>query len=134
MSEPLIVCFDGVCHVCSWWVQFLAPRDKAGRFRFAALQSETGQALLKKHGLATSDFDTMLVVQGERVYLRSDAILRVLKGMPWYWAWQGYLASIVPRFIRDVFYRWFARNRYKWFGKKEVCMMPTPELKAKFLP
>ncbi len=132
-TNPIIVCFDGVCNVCSAWVTFLVPRDKKGRFLFAALQSEAGQRLLKKHNLPTTEFETMLVVEGERVYFRSDAILRVLKGLPWYWSWQGYLMMLVPRFIRDAFYRWFARNRYRWFGQKEQCMLPTPEIKARFL-
>lgn len=133
-SSPIIVCFDGVCNVCSRWVTFLVPRDLNGRFKFAALQSQTGEAILKKYGLSTTDFDSMLVVEGERVYFRSDAILRVLKGLPWYWSWQGYLGMLVPRFMRDAFYRWFARNRYRWFGKKEQCMIPTPDIKARFLP
>lgn len=132
--EPVIVCFDGVCNVCSWWVTFLVPKDRKGVFRFAALQSETGQRLLQKYGLSPTDFESMLVVEGERTYFKSDAIIRVLIGLPWYWSWQGYTLKLIPRFIRDAFYGWFARNRYRWFGKKEQCMLPTPEIRSRFLP
>jgi len=119
------VLFDGVCNFCSGSVQFIVKRDKKGLFRFAPLQSETG----KKYA---TEPESILLVDGDRVYARSDAALRIAKHLrfPWMLAW---IFIVVPRFLRDAIYKFIARNRYKWFGKKEVCMVPTPELRARFI-
>lgn len=128
---PPIILFDGVCNLCNSSVQFIIKRDKAAKFRYASLQSETGRKILEQFHLPVDTFNSFVLYQDDKIYTRSTAALRVfsqLKG----WKWVGAL-SYVPRFIRDGVYNLVARNRYRWFGKKDVCMIPTPELKSRFL-
>jgi len=130
----VIVLFDGVCNFCSASVQFMIARDPEARLKFAALQSEVGKKILKEHGMPEfeGDPDSILLVDGEHVYSESTAGLRIAKVLrfPWPILW---LSIIVPRFIRDFVYRFIAKRRYKWFGRKESCLVPTPELRARFL-
>ncbi len=131
-SQKSIILFDGVCNLCNNSVQFVIKHDERGKFKFAALQSETGQALLKQYGLPQTGFDSFVLVQSEKVYLKSTAALYVAKQL------DGPVKSlfgfiIVPAFIRNAVYNLIAKNRYKWFGKKDHCMIPTPALKARFL-
>ncbi len=127
-----VVLFDGVCNLCNKSVQFIIRRDKRDRFRFAPLQGKTGQALLSRHGLPADSFNSFILAEGDKIYTHSTGALRMLKelGFPWSMA---YAFIIVPRFIRDGVYRAVARNRYRWFGRQESCMIPTPALKKKFL-
>lgn len=129
-----IVLFDGVCNLCSGSVQFMLKRDRHEHFRYASLQSDAGKALLREHGVAVPEGDpsSIVVIDDGRVFDRSSAALRVARhlGMPW--VMMGVFA-IVPRFVRDVVYDFVARNRYQWFGKTDQCMVPTPELRARFL-
>lgn len=124
--------FDGVCNLCNGSVQFIVRHDPAGRFRFASLQSEAGQALLRRHGMDPGDLFSVILVEDGRVYSRSDAALRIARGLSGGWRAAGAL-RVVPRPLRDLVYGWVARNRYRWFGKQEACMIPTPELRARFL-
>ena len=130
-TKPVLL-FDGVCNLCNGTVQFVIKRDPEAKFRFAALQSEVGQALLKKFELPQDDYDSFVFVEGERFYLRSTAALKVLKGLRGLWPLL-YGLVIIPRPIRDFFYNWIAKNRYRWFGKKDQCMIPTPDLQKRFL-
>lgn len=127
-----VLLFDGVCNLCHASVQWVLTHDPEGRFRFAALQSEAGQALLARFGLAQENFDTVVLVDGERVFTRSDAALEVLRraGSPWSWL---RILVWIPRPLRDAAYNWIARNRYRWFGRQPVCWLPQPEWKARFL-
>jgi len=130
MDKPVIL-FDGVCNLCSRSVQFILKRDKEKKFLFASLQSNYGQELLKKFNLSTDTFNSFILYQDEKIHTRSTAALRMfqqLKG----WKWVKIL-RLVPKFIRDGVYNLIARNRYKWFGKKDECWLPTPDLKARFL-
>ncbi len=127
-----IILFDGVCNLCNSSVQFVIKRDKKAKFKFASLQSESGQALLKKFNLPTNDFNSFVYIHGERCYLRSSALLRVLKELGGGWKLL-YAFIIVPKFIRDFFYNIIAKSRYSLFGKQNSCMIPTPELKSRFL-
>jgi len=118
-------------------VQFILKRDVNGRFRFASLQSEFAETLLKRHGADSRDLDTFYVVidygqPGERVLMRSDAILHVVKTLGGIWALAG-VGRILPRGLRDGMYKLVARNRYRVFGKHESCMLPAPEHRGKFL-
>ena len=130
-SNPVIL-FDGVCNLCNRSVQLIIKHDPAAKFLFASLQSETGQQLLQQYHLQPNDLNSFILIQDDKVYNRSSGALRVagqIKG-----AWKLlYAFMIVPKFIRDAVYNWIARNRYKWFGKKNACMVPGPELKARFL-
>ncbi len=124
--------FDGVCNLCSTAVQFIIKQDKKARFRFASLQSETGQQLLQKFNLPTDDITTMVLIEGDKYYTHSTAGLRNALHLGGLWQLlYGFI--IVPKPIRDAVYNWIARNRYRWFGQSEACMIPTPELKARFL-
>jgi predicted DCC family thiol-disulfide oxidoreductase YuxK len=127
-----IVLFDGVCNLCSSSVQFIIKRDKKNIFRFASLQSEIGQTLLKKNNLSTTELDSFVLVQNGKVYNKSTGALMVAKQLD---GASRFLYSfiIIPTFIRDAVYTFIGSNRYKWFGKKETCWLPTPELRSKFL-
>jgi predicted DCC family thiol-disulfide oxidoreductase YuxK len=127
-----IVLFDGVCNLCNGAVQFIINRDREGRFSFASLQSAVGQAQLRQFGLSTNAFDTFVLVEGGKAYTRSTAALRIARRLPGAWRLL-YGLVIVPRPLRDWVYGLVARNRYRLFGRRDSCMMPTPELKAKFL-
>ena len=127
-----IVLFDGVCNLCNGAVQFIINRDPEGRFAFASLQSAAGQAYLRQFGLSTDAFDTFVLVEGEKAYTRSTAALRIARRLPGAWRLL-YALVIVPRPVRDWGYGLVARNRYRLFGRRDSCMMPTPGLKAKFL-
>jgi predicted DCC family thiol-disulfide oxidoreductase YuxK len=133
-SEALperIVLFDGVCNLCSHSVQFILARDPQALFKFASLQSEPGQALLKAHQLPTENFNSLVLIERGKVYTASTGALRIgqqLKGL----RWLGLLLWI-PRGLRDAVYSLIARNRYRWFGKQDSCWLPTPERKARFL-
>ncbi len=127
-----VVLFDGVCNLCSGAVQFLLARDRAGKLRFASLQSDAGRALLEWAGLPTEHYDTIVFVEGGRSYVKSTAALRLTRHLPRPWRWLA-LALVVPRGLRDWFYDRVAGNRYLLFGRRESCMMPTPELQRRFL-
>lgn len=126
-----IILFDGVCNLCSGAVQFVIKRDPAGYFKFASLQSDFGQELLKKFKLDQHAFHSVIMVQGDRYYERSDAALKIARKLTGGWPLM-YAFKIFPRFIRDGVYNLIGKNRYKLFGKKDACWIPTPELKSRF--
>jgi len=131
-NEHPILLFDGVCNLCNGFVQFVIERDPEAKFRFAALQSEEGQELLQHFGLPQEDLFSVILIENEKAYVRSTAALRMtrLLNSPWK---ISYAFIIIPTFIRDFFYKKIALNRYKWFGEKDRCMIPTPELQSRFL-
>ncbi len=132
LNGKRLVLFDGVCNVCNALILFIIDRDPKEQFVFAPLSSELGQSVLSRYGLPTIDPDTVVLVEGNRAYTRSTAILRILAKLraPWMLLWLGF---VVPRFARDAAYRYFARKRYAWFGKSDQCRVPTPELRRRFL-
>ncbi|MBA2250217.1 MAG: thiol-disulfide oxidoreductase DCC family protein [Chitinophagaceae bacterium] len=132
MNERPVILFDGVCNLCNSAVKFVIARDKKKLFSFASLQSDEGQKRLTEHQLSSMDLDSFVLIENGKAYTRSDGALRVAKKLKGGWPLL-YAFIIVPKFIRDGMYNWIARNRYKWFGKQDVCMIPTPELKARFL-
>jgi len=129
---PAIVLFDGVCNFCNHSIQFIIKRDKKGYFKFGALQSEEGKALLQQHGLSPEALDTIVLVEDGKAYSYSTAPLRIVKKLTFPWP-IFYVFILVPIFIRNPIYKWISRNRYKWFGKQESCMLPTPEIRSRFL-
>lgn len=131
MTEPIIL-FDGVCNLCNASVQFVIRHDPQARFKFAALQSATAEKLLQNCSFDRSSLDSVILVEDGHVYIESDAALRIARKLGGGWSLLAGF-SIVPRPIRDAVYRFIARNRYRWFGKQESCMMPTPDLRARFL-
>ncbi|WP_010459494.1 thiol-disulfide oxidoreductase DCC family protein [Acidovorax radicis] len=128
----MIVVFDGQCLLCNGWVQFLLRHDPAQRIRFASIQSAAGQQLLARAGLKVDGLQTLLVIDGDRSWQHTAAILQVLHTLDWPWrlAWVGWL---MPAPVRDALYRWAARNRYRIWGRSDTCMVPSPETAARFL-
>jgi predicted DCC family thiol-disulfide oxidoreductase YuxK len=127
-----IVLFDGVCNFCNSTINFLIRQDQKKVFQFATLQSEAGQQFLKKYNLPTKDFDSFVLIDDGKAYKSSTAGLRLYNKLPWYWKWTQ-LFWVVPKPARDAVYDFVAKNRYKWFGKKDACMIPKPEVKERFL-
>ena len=132
MEEKAIILFDGVCNLCNGAVTFVIKRDPKDRFRFAALQSEIGEELIHKYGLKDKGLDSIVLIEGEKAFVKSSAALRIARKLSGLWPLL-YVFTILPRFLRDPFYNLIARNRYAWYGKRESCMIPTPELRAKFI-
>jgi predicted DCC family thiol-disulfide oxidoreductase YuxK len=130
-NRPLIL-FDGVCNFCNASVAFIIKRDPEGVFKFAPLQSDAGQVLLRKFSLSTTDLDTMVLIEDDRAFTRSTAGLRIARHLKWPWP-LSYAFIAVPKFLRDAVYRFIARNRYKWWGKRDACMVPTAEERERFL-
>lgn len=133
----MTILFDGVCNFCNASINFIIDRDSKGIFKFAALQSEVGQELLKKFGLKTNDsesrtFDSIVAIDGYKVYQKSDAALEIARRMDGIWK-IFYVFKIIPAFLRNPVYDLIARNRYRFFGKTDACRIPTPELKTRFL-
>jgi predicted DCC family thiol-disulfide oxidoreductase YuxK len=132
VNEHPVILFDGVCNFCNGAINFVLRQDRKKIFRFAALQSEAGQKLLQQYNLSTKDFDSFVLIDDDKVYKKSTASLRVMNKLPWYWK-EVQLFRIIPTIFRDAIYDYIARNRYKMFGKKDQCMVPTPELRNRFL-
>ena len=129
-TKPIIF-FDGVCNLCNSSVQFVIKKDKENKFRFASLQSEAGQEILQQFNLSQNDFNSFILLEDGKLYTRSTAALRVLSQLKG-WKWSR-VFNWVPRFLRDGVYNVIARNRYKWFGKRDSCMLPTENLVSRFL-
>jgi predicted DCC family thiol-disulfide oxidoreductase YuxK len=127
-----IVLFDGVCNLCNASVRFLIQRDPGRRFRFASIQSPPGRQLYEAHGQSAERLETIMLVVDGRAYVHSDAALRIARELGGLWVCLWPL-RFIPRALRDPVYRWVARNRYRWFGRTETCMVPTPDLKSRFL-
>ena len=127
-----IILFDGVCNLCNTSVQFVINRDPNHRFNYAPLQGDTAKDLLANSDSPGLDLDSVVLVEDGKVYDRSTAALRIARKLTGGWPLlYGFI--IVPKFIRDGVYNWIAKNRYRWFGKQDSCMIPTPELQSLFL-
>ncbi len=131
-SGPIIV-FDGDCNICSRWVRFLMSRDGAAPFRFAAMQGAAGRGLLEKNGLNPDDPETFILVTETGVRQQTDAIAAILRMLPGPWPAMGAAILTLPQPLRDWAYRRLARNRYRWFGKRDVCYAPAPNERWRFL-
>lgn len=144
MTDPVVL-FDGTCNFCDGAVRFILDRERGTTLRFAALQSDAAGAILgavldaeaaqriRRGADGSGDPDTLVLVEEGRAYTHSTAALRIARRLRAPWRWLAVLAVVVPRFVRDAAYRWFARRRYRWFGKTDTCRVPTPELRARFL-
>ena len=132
MNQQPIILFDGVCNYCNAVINFVIRQDKRQVFRFAAMQSAAGRAYLRQYGLP-ENLDSFVLVDQGKALLRSEAALQVIAKLPWYLSWIRFF-RLVPRRLRDRIYDLVARNRYKWFGKRKVCMVPSAEVRTRFLP
>lgn len=130
-NKPIVL-FDGVCNLCNGLVGFLISHDPHGHLRFAAMQSKAGQTLLRRHGLPLTDYQSFVLLDQNRVYLKSTGFLRLLGYLrrPWYWL---RVLRFVPRSWRDWIYDLIARHRYRLFGQRPVCMTPSDDIAARFL-
>jgi predicted DCC family thiol-disulfide oxidoreductase YuxK len=131
IDDSSIILFDGVCNLCNGFVQFVIRNDKAKKFKFGSLQSANAQQLLTKYDI-TNELKTVIFILQGKVYYKSTAALKILKQLNFPLPIL-YCLILVPKFIRDYFYDIISRNRYKWFGQKETCMIPTPELRSRFI-
>jgi len=131
IKQPLLL-FDGVCNLCNGYVQFVIKRDPDSKFLFTPLQSQIGAEVLDAHQYQNDRLSSVLLLKNGKLYEQSDVALEMFKDLKGLWPLLSGL-KIIPKFLRDGIYRWIARNRYNWFGKKDQCMIPTPELNARFL-
>lgn len=132
MNNQPIILFDGVCNFCNSAVNFTLKRNAKANIRFAPLQGEAGQRILQQYHLPADDMQSFIFIEDGRVYKRSTAALKVCRHLRGLWP-LCYGFMIVPGCIRDGIYNWIAKNRYTWFGVKETCMIPTPDMKARFI-
>jgi predicted DCC family thiol-disulfide oxidoreductase YuxK len=131
MATSSIIIFDGVCNLCNRAVQFVLKYDPYNRYVFTALQSETGATLRKSYHIAPG-VDSIVLIEGDHAYTESTAALRIARRLVGLWPLlYGFI--IVPKPIRDRVYRWIARNRYRWFGKRDVCLIPSPKHRDRFI-
>ncbi len=128
-----ILLFDGHCNLCNAWVNFIVKRDPSSTIRFASLQSLAGQRLLEEHKIDSNYIDSLALFEEDKVSVSSTAALRILSYLD---GWERHLIylTILPRTFRDLVYRFVANNRYRWFGRREQCMVPTVKLSKRFLP
>jgi predicted DCC family thiol-disulfide oxidoreductase YuxK len=131
-EQSPILFFDGVCNLCNGFIQFIVKWERSPRLRFCSLQSEKGQEMLRSQGLPMENLSTVVLWENGKVYTHSDVPLRVAGYLKLPLRPLRYLGW-VPKSIRDGIYNWVARNRYRWFGRKDQCMVPTPELRDRFL-
>jgi len=132
-AKSALILFDGVCNFCSASVRFILARDRHAHFRFAALQSEAGKQVLQQHGFDTAGLDSIVLVSGDVLYTKSDAIMAIARELGGFWRSVASLAQILPRSCRDRMYDFFARHRTRWFGKRSSCALPPPAFRDRFL-
>jgi len=131
-SHGPILLFDGICKLCNRLVIFVIRRDKDAKIKFTPLQSASGMSLLKKTGLSVHDINSIVFIEGENLFLKSSAVLHIFKALGCGWRlFYGFI--IIPKFIRDFLYNIVARHRYRIFGKRETCMIPSPDIEKRFL-
>ena len=127
-----LVLFDGVCNLCNGFVQFVIAHDPHGRFHFGALQSAAGQRTLALHDVAQPLPESVVLVEDGRLFTRSTAAIRIARRLTFPWRLAG-LLLVIPRPLRDWIYDFVARRRYRWFGERDRCMIPTPEIRSRFI-
>ena len=131
-EQTAIILFDGVCNLCNGWVRFVIQRDPNGAFRFAAQQSPAGQAIIEDHVRDAGELSGVILIEDNAIYMESDAVLRILARLGPPWSWITFF-RIVPRRVRDACYRFIAKNRYRWFGRTEVCQIPSADMRSRFI-
>ena len=132
MKSESVILFDGICNLCNSSVLFVIGHDKEAKFKFASLQSDTGKNLLKAYHLSDTNLTSVVLIKNGKAYTKSTAALLVAKDLSGM-AKLLYGFIIIPAFVRDMVYQTIARNRYRWFGQKDHCMMPTPDIQSRFL-
>jgi predicted DCC family thiol-disulfide oxidoreductase YuxK len=128
---PLVL-IDGVCNLCNAWVRFIVRRDPTGIFRFSAHQSANGRAIIEDHMSGANQLSSVILIEDNVIYTESDAILGILARLGPPWSWMGFL-RIIPRRVRDACYRFIARHRYRWFGRTDLCQIPSADVGSRFI-
>jgi predicted DCC family thiol-disulfide oxidoreductase YuxK len=131
-ASDQVILFDDVCCLCNAWIRFLIRYDRKRRFKLASVQSAEGKAILAWYGFPTDAFETMLLVEGPQLYMKSAAFVRVMARLPWPWKIAS-VVWIIPRFLRDWLYDRIALNRYALFGRFESCSLPSADHQARFI-
>jgi predicted DCC family thiol-disulfide oxidoreductase YuxK len=131
-ERAAIILFDGVCNLCNGWVRFVVRRDPKETFRFAAQQSPAGQAIIEDHIIGVGELSSVILIDGQAFYAESDAVLQILARLGPPWSWIAFL-RIIPRRVRDACYRFVANHRYRWFGRTEVCQLPSADIRSRFI-
>ena len=131
-SDNPLVLFDGICNFCNYWVNFAIKRDKKNRLKFTPIQGETAKKILPQYSISTNSLSSVIFIDKGKAYTQSSAALKICRYLNGGWK-LFYGLNIIPKPIRDFVYNIIARNRYKWFGKKDSCMIPSPEIKSRFL-
>ena len=131
-KDKAIVLFDGICNFCSSSVLFIIKRDPKGYFLFSALQTESGALIMKKYNIHSDKMDSIILIQNNKVFYRSDAALKIARKLKGGWK-LFYAAIVIPPLIRNFFYDLVARNRYRWFGKRDLCFIPDQNVKGRFI-
>jgi predicted DCC family thiol-disulfide oxidoreductase YuxK len=132
LKNKSVILFDGVCNLCNAAVNFIIKHDKNEQFSFASLQSDAAKEILLQFTAKKTNLNSVLLIENGNIYDKSTAVLLITRKLPGGFKFL-YVFKILPKFIRDAVYNFIANNRYKWFGKKETCMLPTPEIKNRFL-
>ena len=127
-----IVIFDGVCNLCNWAVRFIIKHDSRSIFTFASAQSETGKEILSRFEIDTPEPESVSLLQNGSLLKKSSTALTIATELDGFWKYLAFL-RVIPRPVRDIVYDWVARNRYRWFGKRNICMMPSKETENRFL-
>jgi len=130
--EENVLLFDGVCNLCNTAVNIVIDMDKKQKIKLASLQSDFGKKVLRNFGLSETEFDSLVFLQEGKMYKKSTAAFKVLQITGGFWSFL-LIFKILPKGLNDIFYDFIARNRYTFFGKKDACRMPTPELKSRFI-
>jgi len=131
-QQHAVILFDGICNFCNDSVNFIIDHDKKGRFSFASLQSDVAKEVLAQYGQNNQNFNSVILVMNGRTYYKSSAALEIARQLDGFWP-VFYIFRILPTFIRDFFYDIIAKNRYRWFGKRESCRFPEPAVRERFL-
>lgn len=131
-EEHPILLFDGVCNLCDNTVQFVIKKNASQTVHFAALQSDFGKEQIKKAGLPTNELKSLIFIEKKQIYTRSTGALKLARHLDGLWKF-AYVFIVVPKPIRDFVYNWIAKNRYKWFGEKDACMIPSKEVRERFV-
>jgi len=130
-QHPVIL-FDGVCNLCSSAVAFIIKRDQSARYKFATLQSETTKKLISKFNLSPDKLDSIILIENDKYFIKSTAVIRICRDLGALWP-LVYILILIPKSLRDYVYDFVAKNRFRWFGKKDQCMIPDEELESRFL-
>ena len=131
-DQKSIILFDGICNLCNASVRFILKRDQTKKFLFASLQSDAAKEILLQQPSKKNNLDTIILIDNGKIYERSTAAIKIGTKLGWMFKWV-YVGYLLPVKVRDALYNWIAKNRYKWFGKRENCFIPTEKEKSKFL-